>query len=211
LCKQRLHNCLVRPRGGERAHVLQVARREALHLGEHGVEVDAEPVDVRRRAERKVARRPSARYRRRAIRSTAPPRAWRPSITTGAKGSTMKNMPETVCSRWLTDKLEGFCKTVAEDQELPLDLVRGIAIGAASELGEDRGPGDAWVEYAVLTRLGPHVVFAFSKPNKNDVFSTSKAEQEQTSRLEQMGQELAGPDPLKEQRRRIALGLVPEE
>jgi hypothetical protein len=45
LCSNLLHNSSVGPGFGERAHVLQVARREPLHLRKGGVKVSAEPVD----------------------------------------------------------------------------------------------------------------------------------------------------------------------
>ena len=44
-CNDLLHDSPVRPRLGARAHVLQVARREALDLGERGVQIGTEPVD----------------------------------------------------------------------------------------------------------------------------------------------------------------------
>jgi len=44
-CNKLLHNSRVWPRLGERPHVLQVARREPLHLRKRNVEVGAEPLD----------------------------------------------------------------------------------------------------------------------------------------------------------------------
>ena len=45
LCKHRLHNCIVRPSLGERAHVFQVARGESFHFGERSLEVCRQTVD----------------------------------------------------------------------------------------------------------------------------------------------------------------------
>src|SRR6185295_5926675 len=42
-CSNLLHKWFVAPRGREGAHVLEVAGREALHLGERGAQVSAEP------------------------------------------------------------------------------------------------------------------------------------------------------------------------
>ena len=45
LCNNLLHKLLVGVRFGERAHVLQVARGEALHFGEGATQVDGQAVD----------------------------------------------------------------------------------------------------------------------------------------------------------------------
>ena len=45
LCNDLLHNCAVRPRRGKGAHVLEVARREPLHVGVGLAQVGGEPVD----------------------------------------------------------------------------------------------------------------------------------------------------------------------
>jgi len=39
LCNKLLHNCLVRPGLGERPHVLQIAGREASHLGKSALQI----------------------------------------------------------------------------------------------------------------------------------------------------------------------------
>ena len=45
LCKRRLHNLPVRPRRSKRSHVLQVARREALHLRECLAQIGRKTID----------------------------------------------------------------------------------------------------------------------------------------------------------------------
>ncbi len=45
LCKRLLHNCSVGPRGRKSAHVLEVARREATHVGVRFAEVRCQAVD----------------------------------------------------------------------------------------------------------------------------------------------------------------------
>ena len=105
----------------------------------------------------------------------------------------MKGSPEMVSSHWLTEKIEGFCQTVAHDQGLPLDVVRGIAIGFAAANG-DRGSGDAWVEWAVLTQLGGTVAYAFREIDKD--LQIDRAHEDAMDRLDEMGRALAGPDPL---------------
>ena len=44
LCSNLLHNCQVGPLGGEGAHVFEVARREALHVGKGLAQVGGEAV-----------------------------------------------------------------------------------------------------------------------------------------------------------------------
>ena len=45
LCKSLLHDCPLRPCRSEGAHVFEVARREALHVGERLAQVRGQPVD----------------------------------------------------------------------------------------------------------------------------------------------------------------------
>lgn len=45
LCKRRLHNCPIRPRGCECPHVLEVPRREPLGVREAVAQISREPVD----------------------------------------------------------------------------------------------------------------------------------------------------------------------
>jgi hypothetical protein len=62
LCKRLLHNCALRPSYGERAHVFQVAGREALHIGERLAQVGCQAIDHLRASARaflSVGDRPS--------------------------------------------------------------------------------------------------------------------------------------------------------
>jgi len=45
LCNDPLHDLLVRPGHGERAHVLQVSRRETIHVGKRLAQIEREPID----------------------------------------------------------------------------------------------------------------------------------------------------------------------
>ena len=45
LCKHRLHKFAIRPRLGERAHVLEVARRKALHVREGVAQILCQPLN----------------------------------------------------------------------------------------------------------------------------------------------------------------------
>jgi hypothetical protein len=45
LCKDRLHNCLLPPSLRECTHVLEIARRESLHLRKGSIEIRCETID----------------------------------------------------------------------------------------------------------------------------------------------------------------------
>ena len=62
LCKSLLHECPLRPSLSEGAHVLEVARREAFHLGKRLAQVRGQPVDHLRTAARAILMNTIARW-----------------------------------------------------------------------------------------------------------------------------------------------------